>query len=293
MVPGMKKKDLAIDLLEMALARRDEPAALATALIALDKLSQNRPEHANCHYAAGRVLLAMGQAQLAMGALRVACQLDPEHAAAHYYEGVAHWLLGRKSEGLTKILNALHADPDLFEARFDAGVIYYQRGDYAAALEHLKRALELRPEDFATLKKLLQCLLALDYHGTAQLTHRRLRQVWATSEDPAVRAVRSYVLDQFTVGPVHVVAVESLAPEGDPRVLYSFAAHDSAGLAFTITLETSDALRGAWVLAVSDGEVHANSGMRWSDPPGYHLLKPSVVQLVRRWAGIGDEGEGE
>ena len=288
----MKKKDLAIDLLEMALARRGEPAALATALIALDKLSQNRPDHANCHYAAGRILLVMGQPQLAMGALRIACQLDPEHAWAAYYEGVAHWLLNQRSEALTKILNALHIEPELFEAHYDAGVIYSQRGDHGAALEHWKVALELRPDDFSTLKKLVQCLLALDYHGTAQLTHQRLRQVWATTSDPDVRAVRSYVLDQFSVGPLHIVAVESLAPAGDPAVLYSFAAHDSAGLAFTVTLETSQALERSgrpWVLVVADGSVRANTDMRWSDPPGYHLLKPAVVQLVKRWANLGDD----
>ncbi|TNF29628.1 MAG: tetratricopeptide repeat protein [Deltaproteobacteria bacterium] len=290
----MKKKDLAIDLLEMALARRDEPAALATALIALDKLSQSRPDHANCHYAAGRILLVMSQPQLAMGALRVACELDPGHALAHYYEGVAHWLLGDRSRALTKILHALNVDPDLFDARYDAAVIYYQRGDYVAALEHLKRALELRPDDFPTLKKLLQCLLGLDHLGTAQLTHQRLRQVWATSEDPAVRGLRSYVLDQFRVGPLRVVAVESLLPEGDPAVLYSFAAHDDVGLAFTVTLETSAALReaeGGWVLAISDREVHAHTATRWADPPGYHVLKPAVVQTIKRWAGLGDEAD--
>jgi len=292
----MKKKDLAIDLLEMALARRDEPAALATALIALDKLSQRRPEHANCHYAAGRVLLVMDQAQLAMGALRVACELDPEHAEAHYYEGVAHWLLGNRSEALTKMLQALHVEPDLFDARYDVAVIYHQRGDHVAALEHLKRALELRPDDFPTLKKVLHCLLALDHLGTAQLTHKRLRQVWATSEDPAVRNVRSYVLDQFLVGPFRVVAVESLAPEGDPSVLYSFATYDAERLAFTVTLETSEALRrgaGGWVLAVNDGAVHAHTGTRWSDPPGYHVLKPAVARLIRRWTDLPDEREGE
>jgi len=289
----MKKKDLAVDLLEMALARKGEPAALATALIALDKLAANRPDHAPNHYAAGRVLLLLSQPQLALGAFRTATSLDPSHAHARYYEGVANWLLGRKSDALTLVLAALHLEPELFEAHFDAGVIYQQRGDHLAALEHWKHALALRPDDFPTLKKLLQALLALDQHGTAQLTHQRLRQVWATSDDPAVRAVRSYVLDQFTVGPLALVAVETLAPEGDPLVRYSFAAHDSAGLAFTIALESSAALRAGggapWLLTVTDAQVRAETDWRWASPPGYHLLKPAVIALCKRWADVDDD----
>lgn len=288
----MKKKDLAIDLLEMAIARRDEPAALATALIALDRLAQSRPSHASAHYAAGRVLLLLGQGQLALGAFRLATRNDPEMAIAHYWEGVAHWVLGQRSEALTKFLQALHVEPDLFDAHYDAGQLYQQRKDHTAALDHFKRALELRPDDFSTLKKLLQVLLALDYHGTAQLTHKRLRQVWATSDDPNVQKLRSYVLDTFLVGPLRVTAVETFEPQGDPVIPFTFAVSDELGLMFSVHLESSAALRETgrgWLLSVTDGDVHVNTDLRWAEPPGYHVLKPAVVALIRRWADLDDD----
>ncbi len=291
----MKKKDLAIDLLEMALARRSEPAALATAMIALDRLATSRPEHATVHYASGRILLLMGQSQLAMGAFRTATEHDPTLAVAHYYEGVAHWLIGQDSEALTKFIHAVHRDPALFDARFDLAQLHYQRGDLVAALEHWKAALELRPDDFATLKKLLQALLALDYHDTARLTHERLRQVWRNSDDPTVRGVRSYVLDQFDVGPLRVVAIESLRPTGDPAVIYTFAASDDAGLAFSVNLETSAFLRATgrgYVLVMTAGDARINTNERYREVPGYHVLKPTAVALIRRHAGLSGGAEG-
>ncbi len=292
MVSAMRGKDLAIDLLEMALARRGEPAALATAMIALDRLVAVRPEHAPAHYASGRILLLMGQSQLALGAFRTALVHDPELAEAHYYEGVASWLLGQDSEALTKLIHAVARDPELFDARFDLGQLHYQRGDLVSALEQWKAALALRPDDFATLKKLLQALLGLGYHETARLTHERLRQVWRQSEDPAVRAVRSYVLDQFRVGPLRVVAVESLAPVGDPAVVYAFAASDDAGLAFSVNLETSSLLRATgrgFVLVVTAGGTRINTNQRYRELPGYHVLKPTVIRVVRRQAGLADD----
>ncbi|MCA9516741.1 MAG: tetratricopeptide repeat protein [Myxococcales bacterium] len=292
----MKKKDLAIDLLDMALARRNEPAALATALIALDRLTQARPDHARAHYASGRVLLLMGQHQLALGAFRVALGHDAEHAASHYWEGVALWLLGRPSEALSKVLNAVFLDPTFFDARFDAGQLFFQHGDREAALEQWKAALELRPDDFGTLRKVLQCLLALGYYGTADITHQRLKQVWLTSADPAVRAVRSYVLDQFKVGDLHVLAVESLAVETDPAVLFAFPVSHEGRLAFTVNLETSAALRvagSACVVTVVEGDVRFATDVRYAEVPGYHVLKPTVLGVIRRHAGVSDEVPAE
>lgn len=288
----MKKKDLALDLLDMALARRNEPAALATALIALDRLTQARPDHAKAHYASGRVLLLMGQHQLAMGAFRVAQAHDAQHAPSHYWEGVAHWLLGRPSEALSKVLNAVFIDPDYFDARFDAGQLFFQHGDREAALEQWKRALELRPDDFGTLRKILQALLALGYYATADVTHQRLKQVWLTSQDPAVRAVKSYVLDQFKVGDLHVLAVESLSVDTDPAVLFAFPVSHERRLVFTVNLETSAALRvagRACIVTVVEGDVRFATDVRYAEVPGYHLLKPIVAQVIRQHAGVSDD----
>ncbi|MFT7579424.1 MAG: tetratricopeptide (TPR) repeat protein [Myxococcota bacterium] len=288
----MKKKDLAIDLLEMALARRTDPTVLATTLMALDRLSTRKPGHATAHYAAGRILLVMGQNQLAMGAFRTACARDPALALAHYYEGVSHWLLGDEQEALTKLARARVAEPELMPAFFDAGVIHYKRRDFRGALRMWGRALRLAPDDFGVLRKVLQAQIALGQWAHARHTHARVRAVWLESEDPAVRDLASYVFDQFDIGDLRVLAVESFEPSGNPAVKYSFAVSYAARVVMSATLETSEALRDAgfaWIVAIHTDDERVITDLRYTALPGYHLLRPAIQATIRGYTGAGGE----
>lgn len=282
----MKKKDLALDLLEMALARKDEPVALATALIALDRLTAQRPDHTLAHYAAGRVLMLLGKHQLALGAFRVAIGCDPDLYDAHYFEGVCHWLLGFDELALDKLADAFRRDKTRFEPWYDAGQIHANRGAHRDALACFERAQALVPEDFGVKKKVLQCEIRLGLWERARQTHAALRELWARSSDPEIQALRSYVLDQFELDDRDVLVLESFVPVGDPQVLMSFVVTEGGELVFTVNLESSSALRAAgyaWILVVQEGDVRVNTDIRYYERPGYPVLKADVDVLLRRW----------
>lgn len=281
----MKKKDLALDLLEMALARRDEPVALATALIALDRLTTQRPDHALAHYASGRILVLLGRYQLALGAFRVAAEHDPLLWDAHYHEGVCHWLLGFDALALDKLEAAQRLDPERFEPWYDRGQIHANRGDHEAALAAFEQAHQRAPDDFGCLKKLLQSQIRAGLWEAARGSRAALRRLWLESQDPAVRRLESYVLDQFEVDDLGVLAIETFAPRGDPQVLMSFAVTSGGRLQSSVNLESSSALRAAgveWMLVVQRGDVRIDSDVRYDARPAYPLLRKDVEALIRR-----------
>jgi tetratricopeptide (TPR) repeat protein len=283
----VKKKDLALDLLEMALLRKDEPVALASALIALDRLAAQRPDHALAHYASGRILLLLGRYQLALGAFRVASECDPELYEAHYYEGISHWMLGYDERALDKLGEASALAPERFEPWYDRGQILANNGAHELALEAFTRAHELAPDDFPSLKKLLQAQIRAGQWEAARLSHAELRRLWATSSDPSLTRLESFVLDQFEVGERDVLALETFVPRGDPQVLISFAVTEGGRLVFSVNLESSAALRAAgygWVLVVQEGDLRVNSDVRYYERPGYPILRSDVEVIIRHWA---------
>jgi len=281
----MKKKDLALDLLEMALARKDEPVALASALIALDRLTRQRPEHAQAHYASGRILMALGRYQLALGAFRVASDCEATYFDAHYHEGVCHWLLGYDEPALAKLEAASALAPERFEPWYDRGQIHANGGEHARALACFTRAHELRPDDFPSLKKLLQSQIRCGQWESARISHQALRRLWAAADQPELRAVESFVLDQFELDKHDVLAIETFEPRGDPQVLMSFAVTQGGRLDYSVNLESSVALRAAgwaWIVIVQEGDLRINTDIRYHERPAYPVLKRDIEALVRQ-----------
>ncbi len=284
---GVARRELALDLLALALSERERPLALTSILQALDRLTTRRPEDADAHYAAGRVLLLLGRAQLAMGAFRVVTRLRPDYVDAHYYEAVAHSLIGYPDEALEKLYRVTELDPAHADATFDQGQLFLARGDLVAALERFDAADALTPGDFAIARKRLQCLLGLDRFAEAATAREALRAAWEASSDPRVRATKSVVIDQFRVGELKVSAVETLAPTGDPAVLMSFVASDRGRAIFSVNLETSELLRRQGrlaVVAVRDRDTHSTTEHAYREMPGYNILRVAVRSVVRRFS---------
>ena len=280
----MKKKDLALDLLDMALARKDEPVALATALIALDRLARQRPDQALTHYASGRILMVMGKYQLAMGAFRVALRSEADLFEAHYFEGVCHWLLGFDDLALEKFATCRKLAPTEMEPYYDAAQIHANRGEHKRALELFDWASDLAPDDFGCKKKLLQTQIRLGLWEAARKTRLELFEMRVS--DPAWADVESFVLDQFEVNGHDVVCVETFIPRGDPQVCMSFVVTDGGRLVFTVNLESSVALRSAglaWVLVAQEGDVRINTEVTYNFRPGYPILRQDAEAVIRRW----------
>lgn len=293
----MKKKDLALDLLEMALARKDEPVALASALIALDRLTRQRPEHALAHYASGRILMLLGRHQLALGAFRVASRCDPRLFEAHYHEGICQWLLGYDERALEMLQASTRIDPSRFEPWYDMGQIHANHGESELALSAFTHAHELRPNDFPSLKKLLQSQIRLGLWEAARISHNALRRLWidavsapTETTDPELARLESYVLDQFEIDERDVLAIETFEPRGDPQVLMSFVVTEAGAILYTVNLEGSTALRAAgwaWILIVQEGDVRINTDIRYYERPSYPVLRQDVEALLRQWTRAG------
>lgn len=291
----MKKKDLALDLLEMALARKDEPVALASALIALDRLTRQRPEHALAHYASGRILVLLGRYQLALGAFRVAGDCDPTLFEARYYEGVCHWLLGYDELALEQLRASSYIGPERFEPWYDQGQIHANRGEDALALAAFELAHELQPRDFPSLKKLLQSQIRMGLWEAARISHQTLRQLWIEAvtvssngapRDLELAQLESYVIDQFEIDGRDVLAIETFAPRGDPQVLMSFVVTAGGRILYSVNLEGSVALRAAgwdWILIVQEADVRINTDIRYAERPAYPVLRQDVEALLRQW----------
>jgi len=281
----MKKKDLALDLLEMALAQKDEPVALATALIALDRMARQKPDHALTHFASGRILMIMGKYQLAMGAMRVALGCEPDLVEAHYFEGVCHWMLGFDDLALDKFAICRRLAPTEMEPYYDAAQIHANRGESERALELFDWASDLAPSDFGCKKKLLQSQIRLGLWDAARKTRHELFEMRRT--DPAWSDIESFVLDQFEVEGRDVVVIETFFPRGDPQVGMSFVVTDGGKLAFTVNLESSVALRAAgfaWVLVAQEGHARINTELTYDQWPPYPLLRQDARAVIARWS---------
>ncbi|HRE89469.1 MAG TPA: hypothetical protein PK095_10040 [Myxococcota bacterium] len=279
----MKKKDLALDLLDMALARKGEPVALATALIALDKLAQQQPTHAATHYASGRVLMLLGKYQLAMGAFRVATLHDPALVDAHYFEATCHWMLGFDQRALDKLAEVLSLDPTRADAYYDAAQIFANRGQHARALELYDWAADLMPDDLGCKKKILQCQFRLGLWDAAGRTHAEIIALWRS--DPAYADMASFVCDQFEIDELDVVVVETFEPTGEPAVALSFVATEGGALVFTVNLETSSAMRAAgfgWVLVAQRGDMRINTEITYYERPAYAVVRLDAEAVMRR-----------
>lgn len=279
----MKKKDLALDLLDMALARKDEPVALATALIALDRLAQQHPTHAPNHYASGRVLMLLGKYQLAMGAFRIATLHDPRMVDGHYFEGICHWMLGFDQPALDKFADVLRLDPTRADAYYDAAQILANRGEHTRALELYDWAADLMPDDLGCKKKILQCQIRLGRWDAASRTHDEILAM--RQSDPAYADMESFVCDQFEIGDLEVVVVETFFPRGEPSVAISFVVTADGELVFTVNLEGSSALRAAgyaWILVAQHRDARINTEIVYYDRPAYTVLRKDAEAVIRR-----------
>jgi tetratricopeptide (TPR) repeat protein len=179
---------------------------------------------------------------------------------------------------------AAAADPTEVDALYDAGVAHYLRRDFEAALACWSRASARAPGDFGVAKKLVQAQHALGRYDDAAAARRRLRELWRTSADPAVRLLDEVVIDQFEVDGASVHAFETLRPRSrDAHALLSFRVIGHAGPPVTVAVETSayGRERGApFVLSRTRGPAYEVIGA--SDQlPAYADLRATATGLIR------------
>jgi hypothetical protein len=174
------------------------------------------------------------------------------------------------------------------DALYDRGQAHHDRGELAQALEVWRDAAAQAPDDFELLKKVLQVEQALGLPA-ASATRERLHDLWRSSEDPRVRALDSYVADQFDVGTTRVMAHEPLGAPRPERDLYAFTLTPRGGepLPVLIRVEASEFARRrgvACLLSVTSGNEY-RVVESFAEVPPYPELRARVRQIVESLAG--------
>jgi tetratricopeptide (TPR) repeat protein len=261
-------KDLAVQ--ERALARIDAEIVA-------------HPKDALNHYVRGRILSRLGRNPEALAAYEEALGRDSNLASAHYNAGVVLTRLDRMREAAQRFDRALEMDPSA-DAAYNAGQAYYGLKDFERSRERFRRAQQLAPGDFNAAKKLMQAQLALGREAEAWETRKRVIGLWKASRDPEVRALRSYVLDQFEVGTLHVLAYENLAPAEDLAYIYTFQVFGpDEKVVGSVQLETSAVIRERgvpYLMGVSRGAGHEQAGIAFKSLPRYSEVKALAQKLI-------------
>jgi Flp pilus assembly protein TadD len=160
-----------IGLVRVALADGDVPTDFAAApknpailslLRKVDAALKLDDSYAPAYIERGRLLLILGSAAEALGALDHAQQLAPDDAEAQSALGVALLATGKPAEALVRLRRAAALDPDNAERLTNLGTAHLIQGEVAQAVRAFSRAAVLEPNDAKVHGDLGAAYLALN-----------------------------------------------------------------------------------------------------------------------------------
>ncbi|MGN6107283.1 MAG: tetratricopeptide repeat protein [Kofleriaceae bacterium] len=275
-------------------AQRENPvrdnAAIVAALAEVDAALATAGAAASSqdHVRRGGLLLDLARPADALAAFEAALAIDPSSEPALYFLGVAHGDLGHHAEAIAAWERAAARAPDRVDTQYNLAQARFLQRDFAGALAGFEAVARLDPSDFLTLRKIAQCLYALDRHDEGQAARVELRRRWQSTSDPRARFVTEFVFDQFAGDGFWVHAVETLRPANPSiypvlafRAIEVHGSHDHP-LPASVLVETSDQAKAAgtpYVLGVTAGRQFRVIGTAKELPP-YAQLKQDVLQLL-------------
>lgn len=252
----------------------------------LGPLPSSSPDTAPPPLQQAHQLLDAGQPRPALEILEAVVAADPSLSTAHDLIGVALGRLGEHEAAAAAWERALSLAPDRVGARYNLGQARFLCGDFAAALTAFQRVVDLVPTDFRALRKVVQCLFALERYDDAHAARAELRRRWLASPDPGARMIHEYVFDQFAGPGFRIHAFETLEPR-DPSMypMFAFRAVDTNDhpLPYAVLVETGEEAKRAgtpYVLGVERRgvlQVLATVG----ELPDYPELKRWVLATMK------------
>ncbi|MCC6999269.1 MAG: tetratricopeptide repeat protein [Deltaproteobacteria bacterium] len=273
------------EIMKRAQAAEGNRPALEKALAEIDAEVTRDGSRATAHYARGRILSALGRGEDAVASYDTAVKLDKKFAEAHYNAGVVLAGLGKKKEAIKRWDLALKIDPKMTDAAYNGGQASYDLKDFKGALKRFGLAAKLSPDDFDATKKVMQAQLALKQDKPAWKTRAALFAMWKDGKAPGGATATEYVLDQFDVGPRHVLAYETFDPSGDLANVYTFKVLDAAAkkVDFTVQLETSAVIREQgtpWVMGTTTHKGHSTVPPFFKKLPTYTAVRKSAIKMI-------------
>ncbi|SFQ66891.1 tetratricopeptide repeat protein [Hymenobacter arizonensis] len=146
------------------------------------------------HYAVGYAHLVQNQAQLSVAPLEKSIALNPQYPTSHYNLAYALLQLQKPAEATPHAQTAfqLYTEPDLkADAARMLGQLYSQQQQPAEARKMVQQSLELQPQNYASLRSMLELAVA-DRSSEATAWATRLYQL-----NPADDQMFSDIMDIY------------------------------------------------------------------------------------------------
>jgi len=181
------RTDLAIELLERAVAAHPEMAWLRSnlgetyrrqgrlpeAIECLQRSVELSPQHVEGHVNLGNALRECGDLTGAVAHYRRALELSPSLREAHNNLGLSLHELGRLDEAVVALERAIEADPHYTNAYYNHGNLLCELGRTEAAIASFRRAAQLEPDLAEAHARLGACLRQCGRYGEAITSLRR------------------------------------------------------------------------------------------------------------------------
>lgn len=271
-------------ILERAEADPGNAALIGELLVETDGLISQDPAEPVSHYTKAWLLSHSGHSDLAVHEYAEAIRLDPTFSAAMYNMGVVLADLGRIEEALAEWNAVVQVDPKSVDAFYNAGQVYYNLHQYKDALDRWQKAEALAPDDFGVAKKVLQAANALGDRSAAVRARARVLEIWRTTGDADVKALRDFCFDQRDIGGVHVYAYETFSPQGDDATIYTFKLADKANRVLgTVELDSTASGRAQglpYVIVFDKGGAHTTTATAFAKLPDYDALWLEVEKTI-------------
>jgi serine/threonine protein kinase/Tfp pilus assembly protein PilF len=155
------------------------------------------PDHANCHWALGHWLLAMGRYEDAIAALKQAVQLDPLSAPMSLALGYAYYFARQDDKALEAYRATIELDPSFVPAYVSLPVLYARKGRYQEAFAIIDQFLgQNQFNDFNPIARARIMAIA----GQADEAHTLISRLERKKAHPYIRT--------FTCAAVHAILGE-------------------------------------------------------------------------------------
>jgi tetratricopeptide (TPR) repeat protein len=279
-VPAQDAREEARAILEKAIANKQQPDELKSALAQLEALANRSAPDSLTEYARGWVLSHLERPDDAIAAYRRSIGLDDNLSEAHYNLGVLLGKKGAPEDALRSYAEALRVDPKHVDAAYNAAQVNYNLERYGAALEKWRLAQKLAPDDSQIARKIVQVQNALGLWEEAAIARDNLRRILREQLDPAAKNVTRYCFDQVPLEAGRVFAYEYIeTAKAAPRVYQ-----------FVITDVSQGKTLAEMELSASEGSRHLLRVIKpadkfppreFTDLPPWRELKPVVRELAR------------
>lgn len=261
----------------------DTPKALAAfqEAVALDA------KDADSWYGLG---MARERAQDAAGALdayRRVLALDAAYSGAGYRAARVLHELGRGEEALPLLRKELAEDPTYVDAGTLLAFLEHRAGRYEKALDALRAVAPHAGGSIYLRSRMVMALFALGRHADAEPLRAEIRKLHAETNDPKVRALTEFCIDEFVVDDARVVVYEQFDRSPEALVWYAFRAYRGETRTLQVNLEPGPVAPelgipgGDFLLGAYDDVGHRTFDKRWLEEPPYPELKAAVADALR------------